>query len=106
MREACQPTLAGQDSARRKRDAFARAWRAHLASLLGQATVDLTGQSTVITAELDTGLPWQLLDRASPARNRAIERAEATRSRRAYLPQQITGVRGTQMILLQGEQDH
>jgi hypothetical protein len=43
VREAYQRTVAEQDSALRKPDAFGQAWRAHLAGFLDQATIDRPG---------------------------------------------------------------
>ena len=68
MREAYQRTVAEQDSTRRKPDAFAQAWRAHLAGFLDQATVDLHGWSVITIADLDVGLAWELFEVASLAR--------------------------------------
>lgn len=88
VREAYQRTVAEQDSARRKPDAFTQAWRAHLADFFDQATIDLHGWSVITVAELDVSLAWRLFEVASQARQHAIEHAAATRSRRAHRPHQ------------------
>ena len=83
VREAYQATVAEQDSAHRKPAEFAEAWRAHLASLLDNESVDLPGWSVVTTADLDTALAWRLYESASYARRHAVEHAKPTRSQRA-----------------------
>lgn len=89
VREAYQRTVAEQDSTRRKPDAFAQAWRAHLAGFLDQATVNLHGWSVIAIADLDVGLAWELFEAASLARRQAVEHAAATRSRRADRHDQV-----------------
>lgn len=83
VREAYQATVAEQDSAHRKPAEFAEAWRAHLACLLDQDSVDLPGWSLITTADLDTSLAWRLYEGASYARRHAVEHAKLTRSQRA-----------------------
>jgi hypothetical protein len=83
VREAYNATVAEQDSAHRKPAEFTEAWRAHLASLLDQQSVDLSGWSLITTADLDTSLAWRLYEAASDARRIAVERAKPTRSQRA-----------------------
>jgi hypothetical protein len=55
VREPYEATVAEQDGAHRKPAEFAEAWRAHLAHLLGQDSVDLPGWSLITIADLDTG---------------------------------------------------
>ncbi|MEV4084886.1 hypothetical protein AB0J43_31955 [Nonomuraea fuscirosea] len=82
VREAFQRTVAEQDSEHRGPDAFAEAWKARLAALLAQETVELSGWGVITVAELDVDLGWSLYTAASRARADAITRAVATPSRR------------------------
>lgn len=83
VREAYQATIAEQDSARRRPAEFAEAWRAHLACLLDQESVDLPGWSLITIADLDISFAWRLYEAASDARRHAVEHAKPTRSQRA-----------------------
>lgn len=85
VREAYQATIAEQDDAHRKPEKFAEAWRAHLASLLEQDSIELPGWSVTTTADLDTSFAWRLFEAASYARQHAIEHAKPTRSQRAQM---------------------
>ncbi len=85
VREAYQATIAEQDHAHRKPEKFAEAWRAHLASLLEQDSIELPGWSVTTTAGLYTSFAWRLFEAASYARQHAIEHAKPTRSKRAQL---------------------
>lgn len=83
VRQAYDATVAEQDGAHRKPAEFAETWRAHLASMLEQETVDVPGWSLITIADVDTDLAWRLYDAASYARNHTIEYAKPTRSKRA-----------------------
>jgi hypothetical protein len=83
VREAYEATIAEQDSAHRKPAEFDEAWRAHLASLLDQESIDLPGWSLITTADLDTSLAWRLYEAASYARRHTVEQAKPTPSQRA-----------------------
>jgi len=85
VREAYEVTVAEQDSVHRKPAEFAEAWRARLAFLLEQDSVELPGWSVITAADLDTSLAWRLYEAASYARRHAVERAKPTRSQRAQL---------------------
>jgi GNAT superfamily N-acetyltransferase len=82
VREAFQQTVAEQDSEHRGPAEFADAWKARLAALLAQETVEVTGWAEITIAELDTDLGWSLYAAASRARAEAIARAVATPGRR------------------------
>ncbi len=56
VREAYQRTVAEQDSARRKPDAFTQAWRAHLADFLGQVIIEQPEWNVITVATLDVSL--------------------------------------------------
>ena len=85
VREAYDATVAEQDDAHRKPAEFAEAWRAHLATLLEQGSIELPGWSVITSADLDISFVWRLFEAASYARQRAIEHAKPTRSKRAQL---------------------
>lgn len=82
VREAYQAALTEQDSEHRGPAQFAKAWRDHLARLLGQDSADLSGWGEVTIAEIDVGLAWDLYEAARFARQRGIEHAKPTPSRR------------------------
>ncbi|MFI7643401.1 hypothetical protein [Nonomuraea sp. NPDC049400] len=82
VREAFQQTVAEQDSEHRGPAAFADAWKARLAALLSQESVEVSGWADITIAELDTDLGWSLYAAASRARSETIARANATPSRR------------------------
>ncbi|MEU6718299.1 GNAT family N-acetyltransferase [Nonomuraea sp. NPDC046802] len=73
--------MAEQDSEHRGPAEFAEAWKARLAALLAQETVEVSGWSDIAIAELDTDLGWSLYAAASRARAETIARATATPSR-------------------------
>lgn len=84
VRAAYLATVAEQDAEHRGPDMFARAWHAHLASLLEQDKVEVTGWSEITIADLDvedTELAWSLYEAAGRARKQTIENASATPSR-------------------------
>jgi len=83
VREAYEVTIAEQDGAHRKLAEFTDAWRARLASMLEQDSIELAGWSVITTADLDTGLAWSLFEAADHARRYAVEHARPARSRRA-----------------------
>jgi hypothetical protein len=89
VREAYQAVIAEQDGAHRPPAAFAQAWRARLAMLLDQAVVDVDGWGLISIADLDMDLVWSLFEAASEARQRTIEHAIATRSRRVQRGQDV-----------------
>jgi hypothetical protein len=89
VREAYQAAVAEQGGARRPPATFAQAWRANLAMFLDQSTVDLDGWGPISIADLDVDLAWKLFEAASDARQRAIEHATATRSRRVQRGQKV-----------------
>ncbi|MFG1949286.1 hypothetical protein [Nonomuraea sp. NPDC048826] len=78
VRESFQQTVAEQDSEHRGPAAFAEAWKARLAAVLAQETVEVTGWGEITIAELDIDLGWSLYEAASRARAEAIARAVAT----------------------------
>jgi hypothetical protein len=82
VREAYQATIAEQDRAHRKPAEFTKAWRAHLASLLEQDSIELPGWSVITTADVDTSLAWRLFEVANYARQHALGQAKPTRSQR------------------------
>ena len=83
VREAYEATIAEQDGAHRKLAEFTDAWRARLASMLEQDSIELTGWSVITTADLDTSLAWSLFEAVGRARRYAVEHARPTHSRRA-----------------------
>lgn len=80
VREAYHRTVSEQEDEQRKPAAFAAAWKSHLATLLAQDTVKLSGRSPITTAGRDTDLAWKLYDAASRIRAEAITHATATPS--------------------------
>ncbi|WP_143590426.1 hypothetical protein [Thermoactinospora rubra] len=82
VREAYYRTVGEQDDEQRRPAAFAEAWKSHLAALLAQDTVKLSGRSPIIAAGRDTDLAWKLCDAASRIRADAITHATATPSKR------------------------
>jgi hypothetical protein len=82
VREAFQQTVAEQDSEHRGPAEFANAWKARLAALLAQETIEVSGWAEITIAELDTDLGWSLYAAASRARSETITRSNATPSRR------------------------
>lgn len=82
VREAFQQTVAEQDSEHRGPAEFADAWKARLIALLAMPTVEVSGWAEINTADLDTGLGWNLYAAAGHARSEAIAQAKATPSRR------------------------
>lgn len=83
VREAYEVTIAEQDGAHRKLAEFTDAWRARLASMLEQDSIELAGWSAITTADLDTSLASRLLEAADHAQRYAVEHARPARSRRA-----------------------
>ena len=83
VREAYEVTIAEQDGAHRKLAEFTDAWRARLAFMLEQDSIELVGWSVITTADLDTSLAWSLFEAVGHARRYAVEHARPARSRRA-----------------------
>lgn len=90
VREAYLAAVSEQASEHRPPRAFAEAWRGHLASLLDQDSVDLSGWGPVTVADLDADLAWSLYELANRARQDAIEHAAATPSRRVQRGQPVS----------------
>ncbi|MCC5576183.1 hypothetical protein IMZ11_11115 [Microtetraspora sp. AC03309] len=80
VREAYHQTVGEQEDEQRRPAAFAKAWKSHLAALLAQDTVKVSGRGTIAAAGRDTELAWKLYDAASRARADAIAHATATPS--------------------------
>ena len=89
VREAYRATVAEQDSEHRPPAAFTQAWHAHLAGLLDQDSVELSGWSPITITGGDTDLAWRLYELASRARQDAIEHAVAAPSRPVERGQQV-----------------
>ncbi|WP_113698524.1 hypothetical protein [Nonomuraea lactucae] len=84
VREAYYRTVGEQEDEQRRTSAFAEAWKSHLAALLAQDTVKLSGRSPTTAAGRDTDLAWKLYDAASRIRADAITHATATPSKREF----------------------
>jgi hypothetical protein len=76
VRAAYLRTLAEQEDAHRSPELFARAWRGQLAALLARGRFEVPSWGPVdVARDLDTGLVWDLYERASQARADAISAA-------------------------------
>lgn len=79
VRAAYLAALTEQENAHRASGPFAQAWHGLLAGLLARGHFDLPSWGPVTVAhDLDTGLVWDLYERASRARADAIGNAAAT----------------------------
>lgn len=81
VRQAFNDTVAEQDDARRRPEAFAQAWRDRLADYLASDSVEVSGWSQITSAELDHELAWRLYEAISQARAASIAQAVAEPSR-------------------------
>ncbi|MGY0236564.1 hypothetical protein [Longispora urticae] len=76
VREAFRKTLAAQDDAHLRPDAFTRAWKDEVKQLLGQPAAEIDGWGEVDVSRLDIEFVWELFDAASSARHRTISQAK------------------------------